>query len=234
MDMPLKQLVCTVITVLFMFTLIGIIKNSDVFASIPAAAHTKADYNGYDNVYIKKDSKFKYENMALKDIAMPENNSAAIPVNMPEPSPIGTITPPANNPNASETLKTSYVVSKKEREYDGKSAYIDIRTVFQLPELPVGCEATSLTMALRYFGFDADKTDIAGNFLPKSDFSRTEDEKVYINSYYDFFLGDPFGWGYGCFSNCIVKTAENYISANGGGYDASCFAVASFQRYRCF
>lgn len=35
-----------------------------------------------------------------------------------------------------------------------------------MPELPTGCEITALTMALNYYGFAADKTVMAAEYLP--------------------------------------------------------------------
>ncbi|MEG2930782.1 MAG: C39 family peptidase, partial [Ruthenibacterium sp.] len=43
---------------------------------------------------------------------------------------------------------------------------LSVAPVFQLPELPNGCEGTSLTAVLRYFGYNADKVDIALNYVP--------------------------------------------------------------------
>ena len=44
----------------------------------------------------------------------------------------------------------------------------------QHPELPTGCEATALTMVLNYYGFGADKLDIADNYLPKGPVGSTD------------------------------------------------------------
>lgn len=115
---------------------------------------------------------------------------------------------------ASRTIITSRV----RKEYDNNSVYIDMENVLQLPELPVGCEITALTILLRYCGFDADKTDLAGNYLPKGVNYRTEDGKVYKDSFFDYFIGDPFSRGYGCFANAIEKAANAYIADHGGGF----------------
>ena len=106
------------------------------------------------------------------------------------------------------------VVSQAGREYRDDAVYIDVRTVFQLPELPTGCEVTALTMALNFYGFNADKTDIAKNYLPQSAYMQVRDDKVYINNFQYIFFGDPFGRGWGCFSDAIVTTAQKYINQN--------------------
>ena len=40
------------------------------------------------------------------------------------------------------------------------------QTVLQNPELPTGCEVTSLTQTLNYLGFNIDKLTLADNFMP--------------------------------------------------------------------
>lgn len=122
-----------------------------------------------------------------------------------------------------ETTDTSVsrtiITSRVRKDYDNNSVYIDMENVLQLPELPVGCEITALTILLRYCGFDADKTDLARNYLPKSwGNPRYEDGKTYKDSFFDYFIGDPFGRGYGCFSGAIEKAANAYIADHGGGF----------------
>ncbi|NQX57558.1 C39 family peptidase [Paenibacillus qinlingensis] len=43
-----------------------------------------------------------------------------------------------------------------------KSAMLDVPVVQQLPELPAGCEITSLTMLLQYYGVNKMKMDLVG------------------------------------------------------------------------
>jgi len=128
--------------------------------------------------------------------------------------------PPDENGGDSETSKSRTIITSRVRkEYDNNSVYIDMENVLQLPELPVGCEITALTILLRYCGFDADKTDLAKNYLPISwGNARYEDGKTYKDSFYDYFIGDPFSRGYGCFSGAIEKAANSYISDHGGGF----------------
>lgn len=121
--------------------------------------------------------------------------------------------------DTSETIVSRTIITSRVRkEYDKNSVYIDMENVLQLPELPVGCEITALTILLRYCGFDAEKTDLAKNYLPKGGYVRTEDGKVYKDSFFDYFIGDPFSRGYGCFANAIEKAANSYIADHGGGF----------------
>lgn len=140
------------------------------------------------------------------------------------PSSTETVTtaPPNDEKSADDISDTSssrtIITSRVRKEYDNNSVYIDMENVLQLPELPVGCEITALTILLRYCGFDADKTDLARNYLPKGGNYHTEDGKVYKDSFFDYFIGDPFSRGYGCFANAIEKAANKYISDHGGGF----------------
>lgn len=132
-------------------------------------------------------------------------------------------TVPQEAEDAPETTVTSasrtIITSRVRKDYDNNSVYIDMENVLQLPELPVGCEITALTILLRYCGFDADKTDLAKNYLPISwGNARTEDGKTYKDSFFDYFIGDPFSRGYGCFANAIEKAANAYIADHGGGF----------------
>ena len=46
-----------------------------------------------------------------------------------------------------------------------KSADIPVSNIFQMPELPNGCEATAVTIALNYYKFPADKMKIAEKYF---------------------------------------------------------------------
>lgn len=82
--------------------------------------------------------------------------------------------------------------------------------ILQNPELPTGCEITSLTMLLNHIGFDADKLDMADNYLPKGEYRKADYNKV--------FVGDPrSGLGYGCTAGVIVTAAESYLDSREDG-----------------
>ena len=89
-----------------------------------------------------------------------------------------------------------------------KSSNIDFRCIMQLPELPTGCEITSLTMVLNYLGNSVDKCDMAYNCLMKGTIG-----KVHPNEY---FLGNPRdNNSYGCYAPVIVNCANTYLEAIG-------------------
>ena len=117
------------------------------------------------------------------------------------------------------SVSRTIITSRVRKEYDSNSVYIDMENILQLPELPVGCEITALTILLRHCGFDADKTALAKNYLPQSwGNPRYEDGKTYKDSFFDYFIGDPFSRGYGCFASAIEKAANSYIADHGGGF----------------
>ena len=74
----------------------------------------------------------------------------------------------------------------------------------QNPELPTGCEITSLTSVLNYYGCNVEKTIMADEYLKKGD-----------GSFYEMFLGNPRdNTSYGCMAQPIVNAANKYFKAN--------------------
>ncbi len=158
-----------------------------------------------------------------EDIPVPEETAESLTeMSVTETSVVPAETEDADEEN-SDTGETSasrtIITSRVRKEYDNNSVYIDMENIQQLPELPVGCEITALTILLRHCGFDAEKTDMARNYLPTSwGNARYEDGKTYKDSFFNYFIGDPFGKGYGCFSGAIETAAKNYIADHGGGF----------------
>ena len=89
---------------------------------------------------------------------------------------------------------------------------IDVKNIMQNPELPTGCEVTSLTILLNHLGFSADKVTMSRNYLPKLDFYWNNG--IYYGA--DFrttFAGNPESeYSYGCYAPCIETTANAYLS----------------------
>jgi len=95
-------------------------------------------------------------------------------------------------------------VHVKEATAEKNKVYIPVEMIMQNPELPTGCEITSLTMLLNYIGFDADKLDLSDNYLPKGEYRASD--------YNEVFVGNPRStFAYGCFSKAIVNAAEKYL-----------------------
>lgn len=85
---------------------------------------------------------------------------------------------------------------------------LDIPYISQYPELPTGCEITSLTEVLQFYGFDVDKEYMASGYLPMKD---VLEPGCYIN----YFYGSPWSeHGSGCFSPAIITAANNFLHDN--------------------
>ncbi len=91
----------------------------------------------------------------------------------------------------------------------------DFEIIYQMPELPTGCEVVALTMVLRYYGFDVDKTTMAADYLPTADatFYYGSDGLKYGPDLNQYFVGNPFtDGGYICGTGAIVTAANSYLS----------------------
>lgn len=86
------------------------------------------------------------------------------------------------------------------------AGFIKAPMIYQMPELPTGCEVTSLAMSVGFWGINVEKTVLADYFLEKSEY-RTDDFR-------EVFVGDPRSEAaYGCYSEVIVKCAERFLSS---------------------
>lgn len=85
----------------------------------------------------------------------------------------------------------------------------------QLPELPTGCEITAMTMALNYYGYAADKVQMAEQYLPQlasADTYMGEDGTLRGNDLNQYFIGDPTtSNGTVCGTGAIVTAANTYL-----------------------
>lgn len=110
-------------------------------------------------------------------------------------------TEPPTDPPTKEEIADMMYEAILDSDVKGKGK-LHVDVLIQYPELPTGCESVALTIALRYFGYDLKKTDIAKSYLIKGD--------DYVTS----FVGDPFSYGgAGIYPPGLVKTAEKFIKA---------------------
>ncbi|MGL4344035.1 MAG: C39 family peptidase [Cellulosilyticaceae bacterium] len=80
----------------------------------------------------------------------------------------------------------------------------------QHPNMPTGCEATALTMLLRYYGVEVSKEQIAKD-MPKGEFYY-KNGKTYGPHPAEAFLGSPFSKsGFGVYAPVMMKMAEDYL-----------------------
>lgn len=90
----------------------------------------------------------------------------------------------------------------------------NFKAVCQYPELPTGCEMTSLTMVMNYYGINADKCDISDNYLDKGEVGTVDFRKA--------FVGDPRDESsFGCYAPVVVNTANRYLQAQGSSLRAT-------------
>lgn len=88
---------------------------------------------------------------------------------------------------------------------------LDVPLIAQNPELPNGCEATSLTMLLQYLGFDADKMDIAYDHMPRGDVIWRDGQAVAPDPETTY-IGNPGDRsGYYILVPGLIDTAESYL-----------------------
>ncbi len=98
---------------------------------------------------------------------------------------------------------------------------LDVKYLAQNPELPTGCEITSLTTVLNFYGFNASKTDMADNYLAKSDTNK---------DFFSVFLGNPRKkTGFGCYAQPITDAANKYLTEHGSSLTAYNRSGASFE-----
>lgn len=93
--------------------------------------------------------------------------------------------------------------------------------VYQMPELPTGCEITAMTMVLNYYGCEVTKEEMARDYLPTIfDYQEPRREGRHRREFYEYgddlenyFLGDPFTeYGTVCGTSAIVMAANLYLS----------------------
>lgn len=114
--------------------------------------------------------------------------------------------------------------------YPSESILLDVPYVPQYPTLPNGCEVTSLTQVLNYYGFDVKATYVTDNFMPKKPQGKA-------NFYYEY-VGSPYdGTGFGIYSQGIVETAEKFLLTNNNTQyavrDISGSSVSDLLTYVC-
>ena len=106
-------------------------------------------------------------------------------------------------------IVTEFVTGKKNNgEYVDTSLeqkYIIMKELLQLPSLPTGCEITSLTAVLNYWGYGVSKETMADKYLEKGKLGQV--------TAYEAFIGMPSSTGgYGCFAPVIQRAANKYLS----------------------
>lgn len=97
------------------------------------------------------------------------------------------------------------------------SKLINAPLISQLPELPRGCEVTSLAMLLRTAGISeakVNKTKLAKEIKRDTTPYKKENGQIFFGNPYDGFVGDMYSLntpGYGVYHGPLAELAEQYI-----------------------
>jgi Uncharacterized protein conserved in bacteria len=87
----------------------------------------------------------------------------------------------------------------------------DVPVIWQMPNLPTGCEATAAAMLLQWAGADVTKEDVA-NALAKGPVPQLRGGELYGPNPNRVFIGDPFSSsGYGVFHKPIADVLSVYL-----------------------
>lgn len=105
----------------------------------------------------------------------------------------------------------------KEEKMAEEPAYVipDFEVIYQLPELPTGCEMTAMSMVLQYWGYPVDKVTMATTYLPQVWGPGTymgDDGNVYGNDMNNYFIGDPTTEsGIACGTGAIIQATNSFL-----------------------
>lgn len=145
-----------------------------------------------------------------------------------------TITPEGNNEkveniieaaqNIEQTKQNTVVVKTSTIDTSGlqkRQVKIPVQFLAQNPELPTGCEITSLTTVLNYYGYNVSKTEMSDEYLDK-----TVDK---IGNFWEVFVGNPRKNGFGCYAKPIVNAANRYLATQNSRYKAVDYSGTEFE-----
>lgn len=91
---------------------------------------------------------------------------------------------------------------------------LDVPIIRQLPELPRGCEVTSLAMLLQDAGVQVDKLTLAEQMKKDPTPFQLQNGKVYFGNPHDGFVGDMYSLtkpGLGVYNEPIEQLAKKYL-----------------------
>lgn len=124
-----------------------------------------------------------------------------------------TISQNDNDIKQNTTQNITQNVIQNNNEAKGASYIDDFVTLNQNPQLPSGCEITTLTQTLNYYGYDVTKTYMADNYLTTAPLG--------TNDFNGAFMGNPYtNWSYGCYAPVIERDANRFFADNGNKHTA--------------
>ncbi len=100
-----------------------------------------------------------------------------------------------------ETYEESIIIKDIDLEIQ-ENCLLNFNEIYQYPQLPTGCEITSLAMVLNYYGQNIDKIQLL-NYMPMGVYGE--------DSFYNTFIGSPYSsHGFGCYVQALIQTLKNY------------------------
>ncbi|WP_445489344.1 C39 family peptidase [Niallia sp. 03133] len=111
-------------------------------------------------------------------------------------------------------LTSNRTAKKEPKPAVKKNVQLNAPTIKQLPELPRGCEVTSLAMLLQYSGIDVDKMILAEKIKKDSTPYKRQNGKIYFGNPNIGFVGNMYTLqeqGFGVYHKPIAELAEKYL-----------------------
>jgi len=114
--------------------------------------------------------------------------------------------------NATENVSEDVSIADEQQE--STQGYVnvslDVKVIYQYPDMPSGCEITSLTMVLNYMGIDVTNDYMADNYLDSSTYNM-----------FTSFVGSVYNDNsFGCYAPVIVNAANKFFSDRALDYEA--------------
>lgn len=92
---------------------------------------------------------------------------------------------------------------------------LNVPLILQLPELPRGCEVTSLAMLFKYYGTNVSKMTLADEIKKDTTtYSQDNSGRKYYGNPYDGFVGDMYNKnknGYGVYHGPVAELGKEYF-----------------------
>lgn len=122
---------------------------------------------------------------------------------------------PSTQEAATEVMATEHPIKEivEEPAKMRLSVQIDTPLISQHPELPRGCEVTSLAMLLQHHDIDVDKMELAKK-VKRQPYKYTKDGITLFGNPYHGFLGDMYSYsnpGYGVYHGPVAELAKTYV-----------------------